>query len=629
MFKLILSFFVCLFSFGVIANAQTCTGALGDPVINIDFGRGTNKFGTAIPETNYTYVAATPNDGFYTIVQNTANLNSGWHQNVVNHTPNDPNGYFMLVNANQNKGVFYKTTITGLCPNTTYEFAAWIINLLINEGIKPNVKFTIENDGLLIKAPFTTGDINEGSATNWIKYGTIFVTPPNVGTITLTMSNENPGGIGNDLGLDDITFRACGPSITSSINNASPNASICEGNAGQFNLSANVSSGYNDPVYQWQQQVNASWIDLVGQNSTQTTVNFTNAVVNTYNYRLKVAERQNINSSNCSIFSPLFTITVNPKPTVLAGNSGPKCEGENLQLTASGGVTYKWTGPGFTSDEQNPLLTNVNLSMAGTYSVTVTSANGCQNTTQTVVNVLPALNAATSFAQQNICAGESIELVASGGTKYTWSPATSLSDPNIANPIATPLQTTTYTVTVENGACSDTKNIIVNVIQKPIVNAGDDQTIIAGQSATLNGNYVGVNATYSWSPTTYLDDPTKLNPVATPPTDITYKLTVQTNCTTVDDEIFIKVYPKIEIANAFTPNGDGINDTWGIPAMSAFEKPKLTVINRNGQKVYESNKASQWDGKFNGQDLPVGAYYYTLYLNQDFKRYSGWVFITR
>lgn len=628
MFRLTLSFTAFLLFTVVLTNAQTCTGALGDPVINIDFGRGTTKFGPPIAETNYPYVASTPNDGFYTIVQNTANLNGGWHQTVVNRTPNDPNGYFMLVNANETKGVFYKTNITGLCPNTTYEFAAWIINLLLAPGIKPNVKFTIENNGILIKE-FTTGDIREGNATDWIKYGTIFVTPANVGTITLTMSNENPGGIGNDLGLDDITFRACGPTITSSIDNGGPTTSICEGENKTFNINATVSTGYNDPVFQWQRLSNGNWVNVAGQTNTSATFSFVNAIPGTYNYRLNVAERANVGSPQCSIFSAPITITVNAKPNPIATNNGPKCVGQDVQLTANDGVSYSWTGPNFTSTEQNPILSNVSLASAGVYTVTVTNASGCTNTSQTTVNVLPALNITTNFDSQSICPGESIQLVANGGTSYTWSPTTGLSNPNIANPIATPLTTTTYVVGVSNGNCTSTKSILVNVLNNPTVNAGADKTIIAGQKTVLNGEFMAGNATYLWSPADFLDDPTKLNPIANPTSDITYKLTVQTPCTTISDEVFIKVYPKIEISNAFTPNGDGINDTWGVPAMSAFDNPKLTVVNRNGQKVFESNKAIQWDGKFNGQDLPIGAYYYTLYLNDEFKRYTGWVFITR
>ncbi|WP_316765331.1 gliding motility-associated C-terminal domain-containing protein [Pedobacter frigiditerrae] len=619
---------ILIFSISEI-NAQVCTGTLGDPVINIDFGRGSSNIGPQIAETNYFYVAGNPNDGQYTVVQSSAGLNPGWHQSIVNHTPNDPTGFMMLVNADYNKGIFYQTTINNLCPNTTYEFAAWVINILRGTGIKPNIKFTIENNGIVIKE-FSTGDIAEGSATNWIKYGTIFTTPSNVGVINLKITNENPGGNGNDLALDDITFRACGPVITSSINNNSANANLCVGENASYNLAANVSAGYNDPVYQWQKLNGTIWTDISGANATQTTISFTNAIVGTYKYRLSVAERPNINSPNCRTSSAILTINVNDKPSPVASNSGAACVGKNIQLNVNQGVSFSWTGPnGFTSTAQNPIIPNVSLNSAGIYTVTVLNASGCSNTSQTQVQVLPLVIANTNITAATICENETVDLEASGGSSYTWLPIDGLSNPNIANPIASPKQTTTYKVSVSNGTCSVTKDITITVLKSASANAGEDKKMLFGQSVTLNGNAMGDNVTYLWSPATYLDDPTKLNPIATPPNDITYTLTVQSNCNVSTDEVFVKVYPKIEIPSAFTPNGDGINDSWNIPSIASFPNPKLKVVNRNGQLVFQSTNTQPWDGKSNGKNLPTGVYYYTLYLNEDFKTYSGWVLLTR
>lgn len=622
-------FLVVIFALlNTLIKGQTCTGTLGDPVIQIDFGRGTATFGPQISETNYRYIAGNPEDGQYTIVKTSNGLNQGWHQNVVNRTANDPNGYFMLVNADFTKGVFYQNTINNLCPNTTYEFAAWVINILRNSGIKPNIRFTIENNGISIKE-FTTGDIFEGSASNWIKYGTIFTTPANVGVITLKMTNENPGGSGNDLGIDDITFRPCGPTISSTINNAGINASLCEGESGSFNLSSTVSSGYNDPVYQWQEFIGTNWVNIAGETATQTTRVFTNAQPGIYQYRLAVAERANINSANCRVSSATLTVNVNAKPTPTATNSGAACEGSTVQLNVDQGVSFEWTGPNFSSTLQNPQIPNVTTANTGTYLVKVTNAAGCIATTSTQVNVLPAINANINISNTTICENQSVNLVASGGTTYTWLPVEGLSNPAIPNPIALPQQTTKYTVTISNGACSETKEVTINVLKNANANAGDDKKLLVGQSVVLNGVALGDNITYLWSPTDYLDDPTKLNPVTTPPTDITYTLTVRSDCNVSTDEVFVKVYPKIEIPNTFTPNGDGINDTWNIPSISAFEKPKLQVINRNGQLVYETRYAEPWDGKSDGKNVPVGVYYYNLYLNEDFKLYSGWVMLTR
>ncbi|TKC08341.1 gliding motility-associated C-terminal domain-containing protein [Pedobacter polaris] len=618
---------------------QTCVGALGDPVINIDFDRGASNIGPSINETNYSYVAGNPNDGQYTIVKTSAGLNPGWHQNVINHTPNDPNGYFMLVNADLNKGIFYQTQITTqLCPNTTYEFAAYIINILRNSGVKPNIRFTITNNGLPIPgADFLTGDIPEGSATDWIKRGGTFITPANLGIIKLVMTNENPGGNGNDLAIDDITFRACGPIITSTVTNANNfnnnTANICVGDTRILILSAKASPGtYTSPQYQWQEFDGNNWVNSTkpGAQSPDLTVNFVNASLGNYKFQVLVAENGNINSTTCRVISSPITVNVNNKPNPTASNSGAACIGSNVQLNVDQGVSFSWTGPnGFSSTVQNPTLPNVSLSSAGTYIVTVFNVSGCSNTSQTQVQVLPPVIANTNITAGTICQNESVDLIASGGSSYSWLPIDGLSDPNIANPTASPKQTTTYTVSVSNGTCSVTKNITITVLKSASAYAGEDKKMLFGQSVTLNGNAIGDNITYLWSPSDYLEDPTKLNPVATPPVDMTYTLTVQSNCNVSMDNVFVKVYPKIEIPSAFTPNGDGINDTWNIPSIASFTNPKLKVVNRNGQLVFESTNTQSWDGKFNGKGLPTGVYYYTLYLNEGVKIYSGWVLLTR
>jgi gliding motility-associated-like protein len=635
--KLKLLGLVALFLFSLSeSKAQVCNGTLGDPVKTFDFGRGAATLGPALPTTttNYPYFFGTPNDGQYTISQNTFGMHEdaarGWFQ-FSNHTPNDPTGYMMIVNADNSLGIFYQTPVTGLCPGTTYEFAAWIINILNYNGIKPNVTFNIETSSGVILKTYNTGDIAESNIPTWKQYATTFTTT-NETDLVLKIINNGPSGDGNDIALDDITFRPCGPIITSSINNTGVNADLCVGQSRNYNLSANVSAGYNDPVYQWQVLNGTTWVDIVGENGTQTTINFINAVVGTYNYRLSVAERPNINSITCRTSSAVLTINVNDKPNPIAINGGAVCAGGNIQLNVNQGISFQWTGPnGFNSNLQNPTITNVNVNAAGTYTVTVFNSAGCSNTSQTEVKVLPQIFANTNITTATICEDESIGLEASGGTIYSWLPIDGLSDPNIANPIAKPKQTTTYVVTVSNGTCSTTKKIIVTVLKIAMANAGEDKQILTGQSVTLNGNATGDNISYLWTPSLYLDDPRKLNPIATPPIDITYTLTVNSACNISTDDIFIKVYPypKIDIPNTFTPNGDGINDTWNISFNIAFLNLKLKIVNRVGQLVYESRSAKPWDGKFNGKNLPTGVYYYTLYLKDDFKIYTGWLFLTR
>jgi gliding motility-associated-like protein len=630
---LILIFF--LFSSTFLSAQQVCQGALGDPVININFGSGATEFDSPLSggNTNYIYIAGTPDDGQYTIAKSTNGMHTGstgWHQ-VPNHTPGDGNGYMMVVNASNKPGIFYQTTIPNLCPGTTYEFAAWIINLLNYSGIKPNITFTIETSPGVILKSYNTGDIPDGPSPKWLQYATTFTTT-NQTDLVLKITNNGPGGNGNDIALDDITFRACGPIITPSINNASANINVCEGASGSYNLSADVSAGYLDPVYQWQVNTGNGWSDIPNQNSKQTIANLTNAVKGVYQYRLVAAERQNIASINCRVASEPLTITVNAKPNTVASNNGPLCIGSTIQLNATEGTTFSWAGPnGYTSTEKNPAISNAALNMSGTYTVTATS-NGCTTTSQTVLKVLDPIDISTNFNSATICEGTGVQLFVQGGTTYSWLPIEGLSDPTSANPIASPKETTLYTVTASNGGCTATATFNIIITKNAVANAGPDLKVLNGQPVTLNGKVSGDNVSYFWTPSDYLDDPTKLNPVATPPNDMTYTLNAISNsgCLSSTDEVFVKVYPKIVIANSFSPNGDGINDTWTIPAAEAFTNTRVKITNRYGKLVYESNGVYKpWDGKFEGKDLPSAVYYYSIFFNEDFETFSGWIFLTR
>lgn len=610
-----------------------CNGTLGDPIKNETFGSGISTFGSSLPNgvTNYTYATRSPNDGQYTITKTISGLNVGWIQDIINHTPNDLNGYMMVVNASNSPGIFYQATITDLCPNTTYEFSAWIINILKNTGIKPNVRFTIENNGVEI-LQFSTNDILEN--TGWIKYARTFVTPTNLGVITLKITNQNPGGGGNDLALDDITFSACGPTLIPSIvGNALTTAQLCEGNSATFHFKTDVSPGiYQNPRYQWQLNTGNGFTYLPNEQTPEINVQFQNAVKGVYQYRLLVGDGNNINSANCRIAGSPLTVTVNPQPIPIAENFGPICVGSTIQLNASGGTSYKWSGPNqFTSTEKNPTIANATKAMEGAYTVQVT-ANGCTSSATTTVEVLEPIILVTNIQSATICEGKSVQIEASGGSSYLWTPSNGLSNPQASNPIASPTETTTYTIKVSNGGCFATTEITVNVNKNVMADAGADQTIVTGQSAILNGKVSGDHFTYFWTPSDYLDDPTKLNPIATPTEGITYTLHTSSNlgCNSSIDEVFIKVYPKVIIPNTFTPNGDNVNDSWNIPSITSFPNSIVKVTNRYGQLVYQSTGTFKaWDGKMNGKDLPPAIYYYSIYLNKDFKTYTGWVMLIR
>lgn len=644
--KIFLTVF-CGFLAALNAEAQTCTGSLGDPVINETFGAATTPgIGPPLPAgiTNYNYVNnQCPNDGQYTIATASNNCFGTWHNVSSDHT-GDPGGYMMIVNASYQPGVFFTQRAEGskLCPNTTYEFAAWIANMVtLNDNtkdlIKPNITFTItDSKGNPLAPPYQTGDIPEVSgAVAWKHYGTYFTTPSDGSDIIVTMTNNAPGGKGNDILLDDITFRPCGPVIQSGFGDALGDQlkTLCAGDDATFTLKASQ-QGYNAPRYQWQLNLNnTGWNNINGETNPALVKIFTNAVAGTYQYRVGILNGGST-SLACNIYSKPLTVQVYPLPAVTLPPVTQACEGEPLVLSTVSGDSYEWSGPGnFQSAQQNPVITNsVTAAIAGVYTVKVTS-NGCPAIGSTTVNVSPAIVPVVNSDIPPICQGGTTQLTASGGLYYKWEPATGLDHDDIPNPVAGPLQTTTYKVTISNNACSDnTKSVTVNVRKNPVATVTPGETIFEGQSVKLQGRITGDNITvFYWTPAAYLDDPHSLTPTASPTSDITYTLNaVSETCGVSAASTFVRVYEKLNIPNTFSPNGDGINDKWDISKLITYPGCLITIYSRAGQQVFKSiGYGKPWDGTYKGSPLPVGTYYYVIDLNIGTPKISGWVMIVR
>ncbi|HVZ96336.1 MAG TPA: T9SS type B sorting domain-containing protein [Chitinophagaceae bacterium] len=384
------------------AYTQLCNGSLGDPVVDITFGSGGGS-SPYVPSGSYIYTPSNcPNDGYYTITKTTSGCFNGTWFNITNdHTGG---GAFMLVNASYAPGDFFLTTVTGLCPNTTYEFAAWVINVVNNpNSILPELTFSVETPAGTVLNSFNTGDIHVTSSPEWKQYGFYFTTPPNNPVIVLRITNHAPGGNGNDLGLDDITFRPCGPKITANIiGSASDTVDVCEGdnNHYTYTLNAPVPSGYTSPLYQWQSSTDngMTWNDIAGA----TTLTYQTPIIQTagnYGYRLTVIESGVANISSCKIASNALMINVHPKPSVNAGPDRVMLINNPVTLsgTASGDqITYSWSPDEYISD--TAILDPVVSPPSGiTYTLSARSSWGCTNADNVYVKVVNGIYVPTAF----------------------------------------------------------------------------------------------------------------------------------------------------------------------------------------------------------------------------------------
>jgi len=422
--------FVCIVFcfFSVISKGQNCTASLGNPVVNITFGSGSNTYGPALGPgiTNLQYLQGEcPNDGYYTIINHDENCWGGnWHTLAGDHT-GDPNGYFMLINASVAPDVFYLQTVDGLCEGTTYQFAAWVMNMIVSSGIKPNITFTVEKTDGTVLGTYNTGEIPITNPATWNQYGFYFTTPAGVSKVVIRMKNNSPGGGGNDLALDDITFRPAGPAIK--VNFAGTNNStntVCESSNDKVTLISAVDKCYVSTAYQWQvsKDNGVTWADVPGATGTNYMTGIPAA--GTYLYRLAIAQAGDIGLSECKVISGPLTLIVNPAATanaVITASGNNICAGENVTFSAAPAdnntYTYQWLQNSKPTGDNNPVYSSAALANGDNIACVITYNTACTRPdTSNIItlgvspNISPSIT--ISASQSTICEGSSITFTA-------------------------------------------------------------------------------------------------------------------------------------------------------------------------------------------------------------------------
>jgi gliding motility-associated-like protein len=386
-FKTYFSVIVCIallqFGFADKSYAQS----LGDPIVHITFGSGINQFAGALQpdsgSTTYGYVAASPDDNYYTIASTTTGLNGGWGY-TTDHT-GDRNGYMMIVNASFTPGEFYKRKVPGLCANTTYQFSAFIKNIIAKPGaILPNVTFIIESlDG----SPLGYGETQDITQLGvWKNYAATFRTGADAESVVIKMVNNAKGGGGNDIAIDDIIFRPYGAPLRVTSDQA--NGEYCEGVSHPITIKSTtlLPDGNAQKVQLYK---NRKWVDQTPSSTATSFTVMSPPEPGAYSYRLVSSPVANINSPGCVVASNTFDIKVAPLPTASFLVAQATCQNEAILFTdqsSSGEASiaiWLWEfGDGQTSTEQNPVHV---YNGYGDYTVklTVTNSFGCAPTSTT------------------------------------------------------------------------------------------------------------------------------------------------------------------------------------------------------------------------------------------------------
>jgi gliding motility-associated-like protein len=303
----------------------------------------------------------------------------------------------------------------------------------------------------------------------------------------------------------------------------------------------------------------------------------------------------------------------------------------SIDITATGGTpnsaapayTYQWSG-GSTSTTED--LTSI---LFGSYTVVVTDANSCTDTTTYNVSALDTVisNAGpdlTFCVIGDVILDGSASFINNGTITYQWlnvpaSGTVGTDDSLLVSPVA---GTFSYQLIVSNSlGCSDTDTVMMIGNPLPLASAGPDVEIVYGQSASIGGSPTNpIGTTLSWLPAAGLSGSTIPNPVSSNTVTTTYTVTVidtATGCVSRDSVLFT-VLPQVIIPNGISPNGDLKNDTWIIDAIYKFPNNEVEIYNRWGELLY-SKKAydNSWGGTYNGKPLPIGTYYYVVKLNDD------------
>ena len=302
--------------------------------------------------------------------------------------------------------------------------------------------------------------------------------------------------------------------------------------------------------------------------------------------------------------------------SVNAGNDTTICTTDAVTLnTISEALQYQWT-PAETITSNTNIKNPVVRPLTNTTYFVTANLGKCQATDNITFNVVdyPKANAGTDTA---ICYGDNAVLTATiTGSSFTWTPTRNLSNPGILSPVASPANTTAYTLTVTDTlGCPKpaSDNVTVTVIPPIKAFAGNDTNIVANQPLQLNATG---GETYFWTPSIGLSNTSIANPLITlgPSYDsIIYRVTVTAagGCF-AEDDIKVKVFktpPDIFIPTAFTPNSDGKNDILKPIPVGIRDFTVFRIFNRWGQLIYSTSRVGDgWDGTLNGVKQATGTY---------------------
>jgi len=425
------------------------------------------------------------------------------------------------------------------------------------------------------------------------------------GTEEINIANGQPGqfylllvtNYSNQPGT--ITYQQIGGTGSTSCDvvcttNATNTGPVCAG--GTFNLGSDF---IENATYAW-----------TGPNCFSSTLQNPTQVVaptqpGTYVYTVIATDTTSSGAATCADTTKL-TVVAAPN---FRDTSAMICQSTSIDLNSlynMTGITANWTIGG--AAVANPSA----VSQSGNYQLIGSNSFGCVDTAH--VNIFVDTVKFTTAVEQVPCTQTATITVT---TTQGISPfSMGIDDSELQNEtnVFTVNGAGNHTVTVQDSLLCETQSQVTVTLLPPFeVDAGEPVTIIIGDATTLTSSGTSPIVSYLWSPATGLSSATISNPVASPSETTTYTLTgiSQQGCEATDTVTVTVIPICIEVRNAFTPNGDGINDYWMVYRSNAcLKNVSVQVFNRYGNTVYENkNYNNTWDGTYKGKPVPDGTYY--------------------
>jgi gliding motility-associated-like protein len=301
-----------------------------------------------------------------------------------------------------------------------------------------------------------------------------------------------------------------------------------------------------------------------------------------------------VSIGNCKGSDTVYVKLI-PDPEVYIGADTVICEQRPLRIgTEVPGATYLWSTGATT--------THINVNATGSYSLEV-DLEGCKRSDTVLITAMPAPEVDLG-PDRDICPDETLILDVSlpGNNIYEWNTGASTSSYAATTPGAYRVQ-----VTTEYG-CTGTDSVTLVNHPLPLVMVGPDTVVCEETPLLLRPLFMSNAESFRWS-----DGSTGETLWITQGGE--YILTGVNRCGTGSDTIQVQsIFCDIWVPNAFTPNGDGVNDLFRVLGNSGrLEGFELSVFNRWGQRIFHTDNTKMgWDGRFNGGDAPVGTYVYQM-----------------